>query len=363
MPVYIIMTLVSCGAAYMAQRSLKGDTISIGKVSVDKRILYFIAACIPLVLVSGLRWDTGVDHLNYYYVFTNVNFGLETHVEIGFKLLCKLVWLFTKDMAWLFMLCTLITMAFTFVAIWRNSSNLFISVFLFIAMGYFYYSMNSIRHFMALALYLFAYRFLRERKLLWYVGVILLAAMFHKIALIALPLYFLLNIKYKRYWYGIFAVVLLLVNYFHRPILDLVYRYIFEFYKDIEGQHVGMSIVNVGIMLALTILCMLYEKKLLERSSQNIILINAAFLGVIFFTLCGWIPEYTRIGQYLTMLALFLVPEILACEERPKINQIYTIGLVVGFSAFMIVMLINSRVDTIQLIPYSSVFSRDSYWI
>lgn len=358
MTVYIIMAAVSCVLAFFAHKLIAGDTIAIGKFHIPKNIIFFIAAAIPLVLVSALRWETGVDHLNYYYVFTNVNYGLDTHVEIGFKLICRLVWLFTMDMAWLFALCTIITISFTFIAIWQSSSNVFISVFLFITMGYYFYSMNSIRHFMALALYLFAFKFIKERKLIKYIVVILLAATFHKIALIALPLYFILNIKYKAYWYGIFSAVLLAFAIFYRQILDFVYKYIFYFYKAIEGEHVGTSIVNVGITLALTILCILYRKKLLERNEKNIILINSAFLGLIFFALCGWIPEYTRIGQYLTILSLFLVPEVLACEENKKIRQIYQVGLLVGFSLYMIVILWNSRIDTIQLIPYSSIFSR-----
>ncbi|MEG0894785.1 MAG: EpsG family protein, partial [Oscillospiraceae bacterium] len=97
---------------------------------------------------------------------------------------------------------------------------------------------------------MFAYYFMRKRKFIPYVLLVLLAASFHKIALIAIPLYFLLNIKYKAYWYGIGAAISLLLAVFHRQILDFIYNYAFTFYKAIEKENTGYSLVNIGITLA-----------------------------------------------------------------------------------------------------------------
>lgn len=357
MAVYIIMTIITCAIAFMAQHS-GNKTIAISKLNIKLSTLFLSLAAVPLIMVSGLRWETGVDHLNYWYLFTNINYGIPNHSEIGFSLLCKAIWFFTMDMSVMFFICALITIVFTFIAIKQSSSNLFISVFLFITMGYYFYSMNSIRHFMAISLFLFAFKFLKERKLIIYIPIILLAATFHKVAIVALPLYFLLNIKYKAYWYGIFSALLLIFSMLNRQILDFIYRYIFDFYKAIEQNHTGISYVNVGITLALSILSFIYYKKLIAKDSKNIILINSAFFGLMFFALCGWIPEYTRIGQYLTILSLFLVPKIIDCEENIKLNRLYKIGLVVGFTAFMLVILINARVPEIGLVPYKSIFSR-----
>lgn len=363
MTVYLIMTVVSCFFAFMAAKNYTANfDISVPsiklKLKLSKPIVYLILAAIPLVLVSGLRWKTGVDHMNYYYVFTNILYKLDTHVEIGFKLLCKLILLFTEDMSVMFFICALITVSFTIAAIKMNSTNLFISVFLYISMGFFYYSMNSIRHFMALSIYMFAYYFLRKRKIIPYIIAILLAATFQKVALVALPLYFLLNIKYKPYWYGIFGSILLAMTIFHRQMLDFIYRFVFDFYKAYEAETIETSYVNIAITLALSLLAFIYQKKLLEKDERNIILINSAYFGLLFFTLCSWIPVYTRIGQYLTILAVFLIPQIIDCEERPMVKRIYTIGLFVGFTAFMLLILYNAKNPLIALNPYHSIFSR-----
>lgn len=357
MIVYLCMTVVSCFFAFLASKNSISH-FTIGKLRISKAVVYLILASIPLILVSGLRWKTGVDHTNYYYVFYNIRDSLDTHVEIGFKVLCKLILMFTQNLSVLFFVCALITVGFTMVAIKQNSTNLFISAFLYISMGYFYYSMNSIRHFIALSIYLFAFYFLKKRKLLPYVLCIIVAALFHKIALIAIPLYFILNIKFKAYWYGIFAAILITTNLFHRQILDFIYQFVFNFYKSYELENTGYSLLNIGITLALATLALVYRKKLLEKDKTNIIFINSALLGLLFFAFCGWIPVYTRIGQYLTILSLFFIPVIIDCEERPKIKKLYTISILVGFFAFMIVILLNARDPRIALLPYHSVLSK-----
>lgn len=357
MVIYLLMTVISCAFAFMASKYAT-ENFTISKIKISKAVVFLCLAALPLILVSGLRWETGVDHKNYYYVFYNIRDNLNTHVEIGFKLLSRLILMFTQNLSVLFFICALITVAFTIIAIKMNSTNYFISVFLYISMGFFYYSMNSIRHFISLSIYLFAFYFLRKRKLIPYILCIVFAALFHKVAIIAIPLYFLLNIKYKAYWYGIFSAILLSMTIFHRQVLDFIYRYVFGFYKNYELENTGYSFINIGITLALSILTFLYYDKLLNRNKSNIILINSSYFGFIFFALCGWVPVYTRIGQYLTILSLFLIPEIINCEERPKVKRFYTISLFVGFTAFMIVILLNARNPLIALLPYKSVFSK-----
>lgn len=354
MAVYLSMTVITCFFAFMASKNAN-SRFTVAKFKISKAVVYLTLAAIPMILVSGLRWKTGVDHTNYYYVFYNIRDNLATHVEIGFKMLCKLILMFTQNLSVLFFICTLITVGLTMIAIKKNSMNLFISVFLYISMGYFYYSMNSIRHFMALSIYLFAFYFMKKRKLIPYVICIIFAALFHKVALIALPIYFVLNIKFKAYWYGIFAAALFGMNLFHRQLLDFIYRFVFDFYKSYEAENTGYSVLNIGITLALAILAFMYHKKLLEKDKSNIIFINSAYFGLMFFALCGWVPVYTRIGQYLTILSLFFIPAIIDCEERAKIKKLYTISLLVGFFAFMIVILLNARDPRIALLPYHSI--------
>lgn len=351
------MVLLSCLAAWRAEKN-RGVMLKKGRLAISRASLWLAASALPMVLVSGMRW-CGVDRMNYYWAFMNIRDGLSTHVEAGYYWLNRFVLLFTQDLSVVFFICAVITAVFMTLAIKHNSSNYLVSTFLYMAMGFFFYSMNSMRHFMALAIFLYAVRFMKQKNLPCFLTWILLASCFQKVVLVAIPLYFIFNIKWKAYWYGIFAACLGTAALFSRQILDFIYQFAYGFYQNIESQSVGTSWVNVGITLALSVLCILYRKKLLERG--NIILLNAALCGFLFFLLTGWIPDYTRIGQYCTMLAIFLVPEILHCEPRPMLRRIYTIGLFVGFSAYLAIILWNAQAETIQLMPYQSVWFRTDY--
>lgn len=359
MIVYIAMTIISCVLALYAYK-YSGDIIKISKIKIDKTTLFLLLAAIPLLLVSGLRWGVGVDHQNYYWVYTNILYGFNTHVEFLYKLLCQIIQFFTKseDMAPMFFICSLITITCMTIGIKKSSSNVFLSLFLYITMGFFFYSMNSIRHYIALSIYVLAFYFMREKKFFPFLITIITAALFQKIALVAIPLYFFLNINYKKYWYFIFSGLLMLVSIFNRTILDILYKLGFGFYKAIEDANTEISYLNIGIMLVVSILSTIYKKRLLEIDKKNIILINAAYFGLMFFVLCSWIPVYTRIGQYMSILCIFLIPEIIRVEKRLNVRKFYTISLISGFSIFMIIMLLNSRDPLIALIPYKSIFSR-----
>lgn len=367
---YFGMTAVTCLLAWMADRSWEKTVtfcdLKIGKIPllwrVNRASLFMVCAAIPMILVSGLRWETGVDHMNYFWMFTNIHYNLANHAEVGFHLLSQLVWYFTEDMSVLFFFCAVITVTFVMLAIRQNSRNMLLSVFLYMGMGFFFYSLNSMRHFMALAIFLYAYKHMKAGHFWRFVGWILLAASFQKFALVAIPLYILLNIRWKAYWYGIAAGGLAVCMVLRRPLLDLAYKMGFGFYQSIESETAGWSIVNIVITLGLSALAFWYRKQLLERDPKNIILMNAAWFGCIFFSLCGWLPEYTRIGQFMTILALFLIPEIIASEEREMVRKIYTIGIFAGFAAYMVLIIWNAQSPLIAWAPYQSVFQRTAYY-
>ena len=356
--VYYGMTALSCLFAFLAQRT-RGRRVP--RIPLSQATLFLILAALPMIFVSGFRWDTGVDSQNYYWVYTNIYYGLDTHVEIGFRLLCRLLLLLTEDVSVLFFVCAVLTVSLVLFAIRRESADFFWSVFLFLVLGYFFYSMNSIRHYLALALYLAAFRYLRRKKFLPYAAFVLAAACFHKIALIALPLYFLLIIRWKPWWYLLFTAAAILAACFHRQLLDFIYQFVFGFYQDIEAEHVSLSVWNIFVSLVLSGLCLYYRRPLLERDSGNVVLLNAAWMGLIFFVFFSWIPDYTRIGQYCLILILFLVPEILTVERRPVVRRLYIAALLAGGLSFLGIMIWQAQDPHLALAPYHSLLFRDSY--
>ena len=154
-------------------------------VELKVRNILFALSFVPMFLTSAVRYKVGVDYNNYAWIFKAINQTNEkTHVEIGYELLNRFIGWFTTHPEVLFVVTSAIIIFFFARGILENSSCIPYSIFLFIALGYFFYSMNSIRHFMALSIYFFALRYMKKQKFLKYLLCILLASTLHKVCLL-----------------------------------------------------------------------------------------------------------------------------------------------------------------------------------
>lgn len=326
----------------------------------QQNLLWF-CTFLPLFLVSGLRYKIGVDYNSYAWIFKSITqLDQKTHVEIGYEWLNRLVGFFTVDYQFLFLLTTGIFLFFMAKGIRQQSANIPLSVFLFITLGYFFYSMNSIRHFIALSIYFFAIKYMKRQEFWKFLACILIAATFHKIALIAIPLYFVLTRKFKFSYYAIIALLLVVCAVFNRQIMNLIFSFVYQSYKGSVYNVYSFSVFNVLLSGFCTLLCIGYYEPLLKRNPSNIIYINAAFFMLLFYLFCGWIPTPTRIGHYGTILFILLIPEVIACEKNPRIRRFYTVAIIAFGLAFLTVMLIQAQNPSIGLAPYQSVFTRTS---
>lgn len=362
MAVYIVMLLLSTAFAFLATRlsvSMCSVRLSSGhRISIKQGSIFAFLSFVPLALVSALRVNVGVDYNSYAWIFGAINTtGEQTHVEKGYELLNKTIGAYTTDYTFLFAACAIITMGFFIFTMKEHSAEFTLSVYLFITLGYFFYSMNSIRHFIALSIYLFALRYMKQQKFLPFLAFILLAATFHKIALIAIPLYFLLTRKFKFSYYVIIAIFLAIAAVLNKQILNIIFTFVYQAYKGSVYNVYSFSIFNVLLSGLATFFAIAYYKPLLEKHKGNIILINAAIFMLLFYLFCGWIPTPTRIGHFGTILFVLLFPEAISCEKNKKVRTLYYAIMAVFGLAFMLIMLKDAARPEMQLLPYRSIFS------
>lgn len=363
MATYIIMLAVSvllAGAAVFYPETYQIRISKSGRlVEFRLRRLLLSLAFLPLFLVSACRYKVGVDYNNYAWIFKAINFTDEkTHVEFGYELLNKIIGFFTDNPDIIFVVTSAIIILFFAKGIIDTSSCIPYSLYLFITLGFFFYSMNSIRHFMALSIYFFAVRFMRKQEFLKFLLCIILATGFHKIALIAIPLYFILTRKFKISYYLIIAVFLAILAVFNQQILNFIFMFVYTSYKGSVYNVYSFSFFNVLLCGLCAVLSLVYYKPLLERNRANIIYINAAVFMLLFYLFCGWIPTPSRIGQYGTILFILLIPEILAVEKDRKVKSFYFVCFSLFSLLFMAVMLVQANDPTLQLLPYQTIFTR-----
>ena len=145
-----------------------------------------------LVLFAGFRASSvGTDTNNYTGIFKSVNSGMDTSLEYLFVILNKIAYFFSEDYISLLISIAIITIYFNIRVISKLSVNLGLSVFLYITLGGYVFFFNGARQAIAVAVFSMAILQIYNKNLKRYIFWVFIATLFHKTAMVMLPLYFL----------------------------------------------------------------------------------------------------------------------------------------------------------------------------
>ena len=150
-------------------------------------------------LLASFRYVTGFDYRLYEDIFQRVadtGFSGLPQIEPGYLLLNLLVFRLGGDYRALLFVFHLLFTVLVFTWIGRYSPAPWMSVYLFLTLQHLALSMNFLRQALAAAIVLWIYPFLKSRRFFPACGIVLLAACFHRTALVMLPLCFLLTIRW-----------------------------------------------------------------------------------------------------------------------------------------------------------------------
>lgn len=151
-------------------------------------------------VISGLRYQVGVDHISYLkdYIYLQDHgiFKKETFEE-GFVLIAKFFSVLKLHYFFYFSFFAILQIGFVYYA-FRNEKFLLQYIGPVIILGpYFIAWMNGIRQSVVICAFVFLAEFILKRKLLIFFISILLCSTIHRSALFLLPLYFIGNIKFS----------------------------------------------------------------------------------------------------------------------------------------------------------------------
>jgi hypothetical protein len=163
-------------------------------------------------LFGGLRGDTvGADTSSYifrfeYLVSTDTIWDVQGSAEPAYKALLALARLLSSDPTTLLVVTSLVGSLLYVSAIRRLSPLPAISLFVFIAFGFYVFHMNGLRQGLALGVYMHALPALLRGRALHYGCWVLAATLFHASAAVALPLYFLFRLGFSMWSLGLVLV-------------------------------------------------------------------------------------------------------------------------------------------------------------
>ncbi len=361
MLVYIIATMLSIVFAHFIIRNEYFDISEMSfSVQYEKNIyntFFMLLSFLPLFIVAAIRWDVGTDFEKVYEYGFNLIIAdsVQPRWELGFTFLIKIIAMVTDECQWMFAGTAFVFCFFTFKAIFNSSKNACQSIFLLMTTTLYFFALNGIRQGISVAIFLYSIKYIKERKLLIYILAILLAASFHTIALIFIPLYFICNINITPKT----GVIVIVASIISAPFVGSIFKFImsqtrYVTYFGSEYDVPDTPYVHILINTVITVIGYLCFSKNSENSNYRIYM-NIQLVASVFTIFSGSILIAERIILCFETAQILFIPEILYCED----NAIKRIVIkTVVYSMFIFIFFYGTvKLGWYTVLPYKTFLS------
>lgn len=336
-----------------------------------------LAIYVILLVPAVLRQETGNDYLRYVEFFHLASVDAYVPTEEGFNLLVKAIYFLCsyENYILVFAVFAAATILLFLEAIreetWHQGGHLALTMYLFMMGAYYYQSYNTMRYYLALAAALLAAGYYRRRRYVGFLLIILLASTIHRSVLVVLVLYPAAMHIWRR-WQVIlvtaFGVSLIALQGFWMKVVIWLYPSYEN--SEILAQAGSISYRNI-LRCALILVLVWYVRRLrggdldlIAETSENRRLrfyVNATALALWLYVFGYFIPEVSRIGYYLVILQIFLLPQLLGMisEEKAAVRKWLTVAVMLYAAADFMVFLYSAYGSTIKILPYKSWLFRE----
>ena len=295
----------------------------IGGKNRKKDLIFLLIVFVILAITSALRYSTGYDY-SYTYapgfeeVLNNPDISLfGHHYEPGYMLLEKIVAFFSSNYQMIFVVTSVLIIGLFCINYAKYSSNVYLSVILFILLSEYYCSMNFIRQTIAGVIALFAIPFLKKKKFLPYLLIVLVASTFHKSALILIPFFFINLIPLTKIVFAIYCAVTAVLYFNTEHIINFVTQYWYQGYQ-LESVHVQATFEwpFAVAMLIEFLIVFLGASKLTKKDKSNYVYVNYAFFAFFFFFIGTRHSILDRLSVYFEFAFPLSIPLFYTCLKE-----------------------------------------------
>lgn len=232
--------------------------------------LYFIS--FVFVAVMGFRNNITADYENYEILYNRIwtdyqllglSGMLGIHfagdlLEPGYVLLNLLVyWLTAGSYRFFLIVNAIIIVIPLFKFFSKYPKSFFYTVALYLVVGTYFEGFNVMRQMMAASIATLSFQYIKDRRFIKYLGVILVASLFHMTSLLLVPIYFLfVHINKNRFLFRIQYLIIGLIlftntTFFSQYFIGLMY----EGSYDYEAGITSIALTNFLLPLSLLIFC------------------------------------------------------------------------------------------------------------
>lgn len=328
------------------------DRGNVTRQQMVNRILIF-GVFFLLFAVSACRIAVGNDYWVYRSDFLLIEQDRHVAFEPGFVWTVRLLQSMLNHDQYLpvFAVFSFFTVLFFVRGMADLSEQFGFTVFLLMTGGYYFSSLNSVRYYLVLAIAMYSIKYVLREEWGKFIFWILVAAAFHKSVLVVIPLYFLASRNWKK-WHMLLLAAgcasLLLFQDFYR-------RIIFYFYPFYEGSMFDTgetSLTNIAKCAAVLMLSLIYYKAAIKEDRKNRFCFYCNLGALALYVFASFIPEISRIGYYLNITNIFLIPGIVVKIPEKRQRILWTVLVAAAFLAYFALFLRSAYSTDIRLLPY-----------
>lgn len=365
--VYIMLTIVTVGLAlcidnkdyvpfYISGFRPAGQYWGYTRTQARNKVAEFAIFAL-LTGVSACRIAVGND----YWVYRD-NFKLiaqERHVssETGFNLIVQFMqYLFGYDNYLpIFALFSFVTVLFFVKALHDQGTHYAFSLFLLMTGGYYFQSLNSVRYYLALAIALYSMKYVLRGEYARFILWIVAGASFHKSILLVIPVYlvakYLAAVRLKPWHYAIGALFLLSLVFGQELYREIIFKF-YPFYENSAFDNGQVSYVNIGKCLGTLGLCVVCYRTSLKEDLVNRFYFFLNLAGLVAYCCGSFIPEVSRVGYYMIISQVFLLPGLLEGMKKGWFKNFCTVGVIGAFLLYFVMLLKGMYAVDVRLLPY-----------
>lgn len=325
------------------------------KTKLWNRKRFIVIVCLQWVLISSLRADiVGADTINYVKLFdkhaqwswNSIFRSLRTNYlksiaagsdeyEPGYIFLEKLISTISTNHAFYKFVIAAIWMGFLGRYLYRNSEDPCVSFIIYSGLFYNLFSLTGHRQTVSAAIgVLYAFEFIKERKLVPFVVCVMISAFFHRSTLALLPFYFLarkrITISYIRFIVGIVGIMII----FRDRIFDYVKRA--SGYSQYSGTYGFAQRTFIFILLLLTIVLLYARNRILNCHKDSLIYFNGLIFAWAMVPFAMVSPTSMRLVYDFGLVIMLIVPAYLNSIEDHATRRIIRFVIIAVFAYFVI---------------------------
>lgn len=297
------------------------------------KIIVILLGFAGLYTISALRReDIGKDLWNYLSIFyrhsdlTFVQLLAKTD-DPGFRVLNKLISMLTEDKQHYIAIISFLTLIGPFRLIFKYSKNPVMSIYLYVTLTFFAFSLSGIRFAIGASLLYFTYDYIVQKKLFKFIAIVLIASLFHSALILYLVAYPISRIRLTPKNMILFLSGLLLTLAIKEPLL----RYLVtNYFNEYEYSLIKSLSVNylLSMILVFSLGYIMYSQ-VINNNQDAVVQFNMMLCAILIQLFAMESSNIVRLAQLFYFYVIIFVPEVISSMKYVNNRLIANISVYV----------------------------------